>query len=513
MKKLKEKNPRNNKLSNYKYLYQNDQDNEYENEPINLTENYISYYKKKHLKIKKNKCSCVKIFFLILVLLIIIFTIMFTIYHHYINKNDLKLPKEKDTNGKIGVAFVFYAIFGNGIGRMLSLLCNELVKIEKYDIYLITGQGSSYDFHFDERVKIQRIVDNFTLIEKYDKTSNIKIYVLQNELTPSKVEWYQSLNGGKKVIGIMHGVYLSSIFSNQTGVYALWKNNQYFDAFVNVIADDYYVNKRLGITNSFFIPNLYTFDSSQTPNSNLEYHNLMIMGRESDKIKGGLYGIKAMDLIRKEVPDAKLYFISADYTIDYLENLIKELNLTNNIEILHYTQNISHYFLNSSILLCPSLSESFPQVMNEGKAHGLPIVAFNVTYSPPYQNGVILVENMNYTQMAEEAVKLLKDYNYRKIKGLESKLSLNKFSNKETVDKWDRLFTVLMNNDPVEYKKLQDYTFENYYDEEKARSHLETNWNMGKIYNRVFCCHDFNDMLKLDYINNIKNCEDLSKCK
>ena len=151
--------------------------------------------------------------------------------------------------------------------------------------------------------------------------------------------------------------------------------------------------------------------------------------------------------------------------------------------------------------------------MNEGKAHGLPIVAFNVTYSPPYQNGVILVENMNYTQMAEEAVKLLKDYNYRKIKGLESKLSLNKFSNKETVDKWDRLFTVLMNNDPVEYKKLQDYTFENYYDEEKARSHLETNWNMGKIYNRVFCCHDFNDMLKLDYINNIKNCEDLSKCK
>ena len=63
MKKLKEKNPRNNKLSNYKYLYQNDQDNEYENEPINLTENYISYYKKKQHKIKKNKCSCVKIFF------------------------------------------------------------------------------------------------------------------------------------------------------------------------------------------------------------------------------------------------------------------------------------------------------------------------------------------------------------------------------------------------------------------------------------------------------------------
>ena len=513
MKNLKEIYSGNKKLSNHKELYSSDQDNEFENEPINITENYISYYKIKQYKDKKNKKSSIKNFFLILIIFIILFIFIFTIYHHYTAKYNLKLTKEKDKDEKIGIAFVFYSIYGNGIGRMLSLLCNELVKLEKYDIYLITGQGSSYDFHFDEKVKILRIVNNYTLIEKYDKTSNIKIYVLQNDLTPSSIEWYQNLNGGKKVIGIMHGVYLSSIYSNQTGVYALWKNNKYFDAFVNVIADDYYVNKRLGINNSFFIPNLYTFDSSQTPNSNLEFHNLMIMGRELDKIKGGLYGIKAMDLIRKEVPDAKLYFISADYPIQFLENLIKELNLTNNIEILHFTQNISHYFLNSSILLCPSLSESFPQVMNEGKAHGLPIVAFNVTYSPPYQNGVILVENMNYTQMAEEAIKLLKDYNYRKIKGLESKLSLNKFSNKETVDKWDKLFTVLINNDLIEYKKLQEYTFEKYYDEEKARSHLETNWNMGKIYNRVFCCHDFNDMLNLDYINNITNCENLTMCK
>ena len=104
--------------------------------------------------------------------------------------------------------------------------------------------------------------------------------------------------------------------------------------------------------------------------------------------------------------------------------------------------------------------------MNEGKAHALPIIAFNCTYSPPYQKGVILVENMNYTQMAEEAIKLLKDYNYRKIKGLESKLSLNEFSNRDTLDKWDRLFEVLLKNDTVGFNKLKEYTFERYYDEE-----------------------------------------------
>ena len=239
----------------------------------------------------------------------------------------------------------------------------------------------------------------------------------------------------------------------------------------------------------------------------------MILGRELDKIKGGYYGIKAMELIAKEVPDSKLYFISSNYKIDFLKNLIKELNLTKNIEVLHFTQNVSHYFLNSSVLLYPSLSESYPMVMNEGKAHGLPIVAFNVSYSPPYQKGVILSEIMNYTRMAEESIKLLKDYNYRKKKGKEAKLSLKEFSNKETVDKWSRLIEVLNNNDPVEYKKLQDYTYEKYYDEEKARERLETTFNIGKIYNPYFCCHDFNDMLNITYINNIKGCKNQSLCK
>ena len=572
------KNRKKNKFREPKYSIDSNQqndENEYEYEPINLSSDYKSLRKKQRVKTNSGKNifrSCILTFLLICVIFgVTVYLIIYLktnesielINSEYQSKNNkinlfnisnvveplnktietnknenenenekekilINLNKSKETellnntiiqkeannkNEKIGVAFVYKSVFGNGIGRMLSLICSELSKIEKYDIYLITGQGYRLDFKFYEKVKIIRIAGNKTKIEEFDKTSNIKIYILQNDLTPSSIQWYQTLNGGKKVIGIMHGVYMSSIFSNQTGVYAIWKYNQLYDASVHVIADDYYVHKRIGINNTFFIPNMFTFEPGTTPNSNLTYNNLMIMGRELDRIKGGLYGIKAMDLIRKEVPDAKLYFISANYNIDFLENLISELDLRRNVEVLHYTENISHYFLNSSILLCPSLSEASPLVMNEGKAHGLPVVAFNVSYSPPYQKGVIVVDIMNYTKMAEESIKLLKDYNYRKIKGLEAKLSMNEFSNREIVQRWDRLFTVLINNDPVEYKKLQDYTYERYYDEEKARDHLETNWNMGKIYNRYFCCHEFKDMLNITYINSIKGCNDQSLCK
>ena len=519
-------------INNYEELDQ--QENETD---VIYNSNYSTSTKKRRkTRANENNINYLYILSVVLFIICIIFILMYLkvyyaeylslknnkFYTHlnasqYQNSNNISnnpSSNNKAYNGRIGVAFVYKHLFGNGIGRMLSLLCSELAKLDKFDIYMITGGGYKLDFPFDEKVIFVRIAGNKTLIQQYDETSNIKIYVLQNDLTPSSIQWYQNLNGGKKVIGIIHGVYMSSIFSNQTGVYSIWKYNQLFDAYVQNIADDYYVNKKLGINNSFFLPNLFTYEADQAPSSNLTYNNLMIMGRELDKIKGGLFGIKAMSLIVKEVPDAKLYFISSNYNIPLLENLIKELNLTENIEVLHYTQNISYYFLNSSILLCPSLSESYPMVMNEGKAHGLPIVAFNVSYSPPYQRGVIVCDITNYTQMAEESIKLLKDYNYRKEKGLEAKKSLSYFSNKETIDKWARLFEVLVNNDMDGFKKLQEYTFEKkYYDDESAREHLEYNWLKGQEYNPYFCCHNFEDMLNITYINNIKGCKDRSICK
>jgi len=427
--------------------------------------------------------------------------------------NDNKIKNKYVTNKelKVGVAFVYEVMFGNGIGRMLSVLFSELAKYDKYDIYLLSKGSHSYDFNVDKKVKVLPIFGNRSLIKKFDETSNVKFYVLHNIIEPDVIKFYKKL--GKKIIDINHGTYLSCVYANCTGVYAAWANQKLFDAFIQVVCDDYYVHKKLGFKNAFYIPNMYTFDPDKTPNSNLTHKTLMIMGREHDRIKGGYYGIKAFYEVVKEIPDAKLYFISSDYKIDFLKGVIKDLNLTENVKIVHYSINISYFFLNSSVLLCPSKSESFPMVMNEGKAHGLPIVAFNVSYSPSYQKGVILVDMLNYTQMAKEAIKLLKDYEYRKKKGMEAKLSLKEYSNKETANKWDRLFSILDKDDPIAYEKLQNYTFERYYDEEKARERLESNYNFGKWYNKYFCCHTFNDLINSTYIKHIKGCHNISLCK
>ena len=55
---------------------------------------------------------------------------------------------------------------------MLSVTCTELAKLERYDIYMITGAAiPSLDFPFDKRVIMVRIAGNKTLIQKYDDSS------------------------------------------------------------------------------------------------------------------------------------------------------------------------------------------------------------------------------------------------------------------------------------------------------------------------------------------------------
>ena len=75
---------------------------------------------------------------------------------------------------------------------------------------------------------------------------------------------------------------------------------------------------------------------------------------------------------------------------------------------------ILEQFYKSSIHMIPSLSQAFPMSMNEGKAHGMPTVAFDVPISNPYQSGVITVDSLDYEALAKESIKLLKDINYRR---------------------------------------------------------------------------------------------------
>ena len=297
------------------------------------------------------------------------------------------------------------------------------------------------------------------------------------------------------------------MFNNSTKLYNLWNNLEAYDAFIHISADDYYFMTNLGFQRNIFIPNMYTFDQNETPQSELKTHNIMMLGRLSDKKKGLIYAIKAMSLVVKEIPDAKLNLVSSDpIKNSENENIIKKLNLTNNIIFTPFTQDIQKHFLDSSVFFFPSLTEAFPMALNEAKAYGLPCVGFNVDYSYPYKKGIIKVEMFDYKELAKEVIKLLKDYDYRIKMGKEAKESLNMFNNNATTKMWSTLFYSLL-SDEKKFQRFRKNVRKKYYNMEKAITTLEKQFEYVKKYNKFFGCYTLDDFLDAKKIKNIQLCE------
>ena len=545
-------------LNQYKYKYSNEEEKEEENENIQLTEettnNKVNNKRKKIKKKSKNVSNiCEKILLMTTISIFICCILSFNSSLKYYdapkknltkyetinntehisinstnnieqknietkeeNYNDYYINETRDNyldnlidllkhdNEKIKIAFVFSILYGNGIGRFITVTANRLIETGKYDIYLITGKPYKNDFKYNSTIKRYYFYKNRTLLSKFVSSTKIDFYILENDGRKNEINFYRS--SGAKVIGVFHGLYMSAMFHGIVSSYRNWIDFDYYDSFVFIGYDDYFFYKKLGFKNEIFIPNLYTFEPSETKTSNLTNHNIIMLGRLNDKIKGAIYAVKTMSYIVKEVPDAKLILYNSNGNSPDMQKLSKQLNISNNIIFNSFSENLTENFLKSSVLMYTSLSEAFPMAMVEAKAHGLPVAAFYVAYSPPYHHGVINVDMLDCQALANEIIKLLKDYNYRKEMGEKAKLSLNQFKNNETVQIWGRLFDSLLEEKDDAYRKLQKEIEEKYYDEEKAKQRVETSYRYLLKYNSNFTCHSIMNFTDINYTRNINQC-------
>ena len=149
-------------------------------------------------------------------------------------------------------------------------------------------------------------------------------------------------------------------------------------------------------------------------------------------------------------------------------------------------------------------------IVNEAKAYGLPCVTFDITYSLPFQRGVIKVKHYDHKGLAKEVIKLLKDYNYRIKMGKEAKLSLNIFTNEGIVNLWGRLFSSLKGGEK-EFQKFRKEIMDTYYDKEIAEINMKKQFGYLIKMNKLLKCHSFKNLTNLNYLNNIQVCKNVSR--
>ena len=197
-----------------------------------------------------------------------------------------------------------------------------------------------------------------------------------------------------------------------------------------------------------------TFEYDSVIPSDLSQKNIIMIGRANDYIKRFDLGIKAMVKITREIPKCEMNIIS--YSEKSLENLIKNLKLENNVKFIGYKKNIEIYLKNSCLHILTSLSESYCMVLSETKIFGIPSIIVGLDYLALARGGTVIIYDDNPNTIAEEAIKILRDDDYRRQLGKDARKSMRIHQNKIIAKKWIKLLLTVYNGKIESYIRLSE---------------------------------------------------------
>jgi len=102
--------------------------------------------------------------------------------------------------------------------------------------------------------------------------------------------------------------------------------------------------------------------------------------------KNQVWAVKLFKKFAKDRKDVKLLIVGArhirSYEIEYLEEVTKEIDGDERIELHDVTDDVDQYYDVTDVLLFTSLNEVTPMVISEAMSYGIPIISTNIAGIP-----------------------------------------------------------------------------------------------------------------------------------
>ncbi|TCO78827.1 glycosyltransferase [Marinisporobacter balticus] len=301
------------------------------------------------------------------------------------------------------VAIMISSLKGGGAERVASLLSQQLFK--KYNLYLIVFDSEDIAYQFEGNLIDLKMKSQSNFIFK---TWNAffrlrKVKLLKKEL---KIDTTISFLDGPNIINILSRkkgrviVSVRNYVSIQSkGIYGtinkylikkIYNRSDKIIGVSNVIKKDLISNYG---TNKKKIVTIYNFYDLERIRSlakeplEEEYQNIfkskviITVGR-LNHFKGQWHLIRAFKKINNYNKEFKLIILGSGELESYLRELIKNLELEQNICLLGFKNNPYKYIYNSDLFILPSLSEGFPNTLVEAVACDVPVVSSDCKSGP-----------------------------------------------------------------------------------------------------------------------------------
>lgn len=356
-----------------------------------------------------------------------------------------------------------------GIQKVTLLKANALAEIPQNKVYIIvTDNWMNHPlihelspkitfinlqinyYKNDYKSRFHQIISNFKIINHYFK--------LQKAISQIKPDVIISVGQSEKYIVPLlqtsavkiREIHFNSNYRNFTYRFKIISHVLNFLDF-KIMAKGY--NKIVLLTkedkDTFFshnnkytyIHNPLTFEPTYNYDNNSNY--IIAVGRLSIE-KDFLSLIKAWGMIHTKCPDWKIKIIGDGPEKNVLEKEIKNLQLSNSIELHGYSNNIKKEMSNSSIFVMTSFYEGFGLVLLEAMACGLPSIAFACQFGPrdiitDGKNG-LLVYKRSIEELSNKLLYLIQHPEIRKQISSQALVRVRDFSINRITDKWMKLF-------------------------------------------------------------------------
>ena len=187
------------------------------------------------------------------------------------------------------------------------------------------------------------------------------------------------------------------------------------DNYVVQTKDDYKQIKNKYNYKTIVINNPNTFNLKNGTSSKLNNKIFLAIGR-MDKVKGYDILIKSFKIFHEQNNEWKLYLVGDGKMLKHYKKMVSKYNL-NDYVIFEGNQNdVSKYYLNSSIYMMTSLWEGWGMVVTEAMQYGLPVISNNLPcvheiFEKEYCG--IIVEKGTPTFYAEAMISLVKNGIYK----------------------------------------------------------------------------------------------------
>lgn len=353
-----------------------------------------------------------------------------------LNKKDNKIKKNKVS---------IYALHLNygGVEKNICTKANILSEIHDVEIISLYKLKDKPDFKLNDNIKVKYLTTNIKPNRKELKealySKNI-INIIKQGLYSIKVLYLKHTLITKSMINCNSEIIISTridfteklIRNNEYNNIKIAEEHIYHNNNTKYLNKLYYILKSIDylmpssnyLTNYYkelFTEYRYKIKTNNMPIesdnkiSNLKNKNIITVGR-LEKVKGYDDLIKLFSKLDNKEWTLSIAGTGSEY--DNLNNLIKELNMEDNIKLLGFknTEELNKIYKESSLYIMTSIEESFGLVLLEAASHGLPLIAYDSALGAKeiIKDNGILIKNRNEKEMIKELKNLINDEKLRK---------------------------------------------------------------------------------------------------